>query len=135
MYGIHITAQGGDGTHQVRRAACAGKPLRTPVSALCFQQGAVIETVPIQVRANQDCVVQSLLHAVRIFAVLIQKVHPLIPVRHGDGRTDFTVGLVIGQYIVVAEPFRVAAGGCGADTARNIRLLMCHRIPDCIQAL
>ena len=47
MYGIHISAQSCNCSHQVWRAACTCKPFRTAVSTVYTQSCAVIETVAV----------------------------------------------------------------------------------------
>ena len=130
MNRVHITAQSSDGSHQVRRAASASKPLGTCISIAHLQQRAVEEPVALQVCSHQNGIVQCFLHNVRVFRILMHQIHSLVPVCQRDCRTGLTVRFVVRQLIVIAKVLTVCTN---TNTAGDVGLSVGYRVPNGIQ--
>ena len=130
--GVEIAAQGHEGPLEVRRAAEGVVPGVADLVAGGSQRVAVAIERAGQRHAGVDAVVQGAFHDGGVGGRAGGGQHALSEEPVGDGGAGFGVGLLVGQFVGVAEGF---AGGAGADAAGDKHFGGCEVGPERLEGL
>ena len=138
IFAVRIGAEGRHHARHVRRAACAGIPLRAGGQHCAVRDGLagnarydlkrvhIEETLAVKLHAGEHGVVERALHHIGIFAAVLVFKHLLREEHQTDGGAGLGVHGVVRQVIIDRKGFTHKRG---ADAARNVHAALCDALP------